>query len=104
MRQLDEGRLLESILTPSKEVAPEFSASFLTATDGRMLAGRFTGSRDPAKGKFIFVDQQGVVHLIAPDEIEDVTVTTKSLMPDNLLDALTDLEVRDLFSFLCTMD
>ena len=103
MRQLDEERLLESILTPSKEVAPEFSAWFLATADGRMLAGRFPGSREPAQGKFIFVDQQGVVHLIAPDEIEEVSVSKKSLMPDNLLDALTDLEIRDLFSFLCTL-
>jgi len=100
MRQLNEERLLESIVTPSKEISPEFSAWFLTKSDGRILTGLFTGAREPAEGKFIFVDQQGKVHLIGSDEIEEVSVSKKSLMPDKLLDTLTDQDVRDLFSFL----
>lgn len=100
MRQLDGERMLESIITPSKEIAPEFAAWVLTTNDGRTLTGLFTGARDPKEGKFIFVDQQGEVHLFLSGEIKEVSVSKKSLMPDKLLDSLTDQQIRDLFAFL----
>lgn len=104
MRQLDGERLLESLVAPSKEIAPEFAAWHLTPNDGRTLTGLFTGARDPKTGKFIFVDQQGATHLFASGEIEEVSVSKKSLMPEKLLDPLTDQQIRDLIAFLRSLE
>jgi hypothetical protein len=96
--QLSRERLLESILDPSKEVAPQFVPYAIRTEDGRTFTGVFVGE-DGARNQQ-FGDTEGKIHRVAAEQIEDRKPIDKSLMPDNYGQTLTVGELRDLLAFL----
>jgi putative heme-binding domain-containing protein len=91
-------KIIESILFPSREIAPMYVPVILTLRDGRTITGVGLDEFGPrglrltdATGKLVQVDAADVVSR----RLDKV-----SLMPDNLADALTRRELRDLVEFL----
>ena len=88
--------LLENIVDPSASIAQNFRSSILALEDGRTINGVITKTLN------------GIIHLQTKDEVlripesdvEDQRETELSLMPNQLLDSLTDDEKADLFGWL----
>jgi putative heme-binding domain-containing protein len=97
--QLDERRLLESILQPSKEVAPEFRTWVLGTADGKSLTALSLGRFDKDR-KERFADAEGQVHILDVKDIEARRPSDISIMPDGLERFMTIDDVRDLVAFL----
>ncbi|HEX5471506.1 MAG TPA: PVC-type heme-binding CxxCH protein [Lacipirellulaceae bacterium] len=98
-RSASREKILTSILQPSQEIAPDYQAWILVTTDGKT----HTGLRLPKPGddgKEDYIDATGKVFTLPSDDIEDRTVSDKSMMPDNLQAMLTDADLRDLLTFL----
>jgi len=98
-RSASREKILNSILQPSQEIAPDYQAWILVTTDGKT----HTGLRLPKPGddgKEDYVDATGKVFTLPSDDIEDRTVSDKSIMPDNLQAMLTNADLRDLLTFL----
>jgi putative heme-binding domain-containing protein len=95
-RRLSRTELAESLVYPSKQVADRFKAFSLEAKDGTVFTGFITEQTDAA---VTFADQQQV-RQIPRTEIVRLAPQTLSLMPDRLLNRLTDDETRDLLAFL----
>jgi putative membrane-bound dehydrogenase-like protein len=91
-------RLVESILTPSKEVAPRFVNWQLTLTDGRTRTGMIVD--EGFDSTIRLADSQGKVEVIPRTQVEERHALTTSIMPDNLTDLMTVQEWRDLVAFL----
>ncbi|HEY8502956.1 MAG TPA: c-type cytochrome, partial [Gemmataceae bacterium] len=98
-RQLSRRRLLESILQPSREVAPMYRAWLLEMADGRTLTGSALGPTDKGR-KERFVDAEGKVFVVPTAEIESRRQTDVSIMPQGLEKTLTPEDLRDLLAFL----
>ena len=92
----DLGYLAENILNPSGVVNRDWLLSVVELEDGRVLSGVVAESRERT------------VTLITPteklplerDEIAAITPTSRSPMPEGLLDPLSAEEVRDLVAYL----
>lgn len=97
-RSLDRRRLIESIVQPSKEVAPQFVAYTLATNDGRVLTGLLLG--EAADGSQTYADAEGRLFTLKADEIDQRQPQAKSIMPDDLVGTLTLQEFRDLLAFL----
>ena len=97
-KALTRERLLESIVHPSKEIAPMFTNWTILKTDGETLSGIHIG--DEVDGRMKFADQTGRVFHIHPNDIDQRKPSEKSIMPDSLADNLTPQEMRDLLAFL----
>ncbi|HUE71572.1 MAG TPA: HEAT repeat domain-containing protein [Pirellulaceae bacterium] len=97
-KALTRERLLESIVNPSKEIAPMFTSSTILKTDGELLTGIHIG--DEVDGRIKFADQNGRVFHVHPNDIDQRQPSEKSIMPDSLADNLTPQELRDLLAFL----
>ncbi|HXG61579.1 MAG TPA: PVC-type heme-binding CxxCH protein [Planctomycetota bacterium] len=95
---LTRERLLDSILEPSKEVAPMFVLWRVLTRDGRVLDGRLL-QEDPS-GTLVLIDAQGRTTSIRASEIEERRPSQLSIMPENLQAAMTRQELRDLLAFL----
>ena len=54
---MDRRRLVESILTPSKEIAPQFVAWSVARTDGTVFTGILL--EQTPEGSLVFADAQG---------------------------------------------
>lgn len=91
-------RLLESILQPSKEIAPRYAAQLVELSDGEKLTLIYVGPSPD--GKQIWADANGKMQLIEPGAIESKSPLTTSIMPTGLNQAMTATEMRDLLAFL----
>ncbi len=92
----DLGYLLQNIVDPSAVVSRDWQLSIVTLTDGRLLTGVVV-ERTPRT-----VTLQGVTErqTLGTDEIEEITPTERSPMPDGLLDQLTESQICDLVAYL----
>ena len=93
-------RIVESILNPNKEVAPMFTPWTLLLADGSTKVGLFVGGTN--RNTQAFVDPNGQQFEVRPEDVEDRKPAKTSIMPAELVDALTDQEFRDLVAFLET--
>lgn len=91
-------RLVQSLVDPSREIAPPFTAYTLLTRDGEVLTGLHVG--DEVDGRMRYADQNGRVFLVHPDQIERRVISRQSIMPEGLVDLLTEQELRDLLAFL----
>jgi putative heme-binding domain-containing protein len=91
--------MLLAIVNPSAEIREGFETYLITTKDGRALNGFKVEENDQA---FVIrgIDGQNIV--IPIDQIRSRKVSPRSLMPEGLLDALSDQELRDLFAFLAS--
>ncbi len=89
--------IAESILQPSAVVAPHYQAWKIETTDGRTLTGLLIGTYLDVSE---YIDEKGKRFKLTAGEVADVRAAKNSIMPDGLLDGLTDQEVRDLLAYL----
>lgn len=88
--------ILQSILEPSREIAPQYFHTNLLLTDGTVFSGILLRSSSVE----VFRDSKGKERRFQKNEIEASTESKVSLMPDGLVASLTDSELRDLLAFL----
>jgi putative membrane-bound dehydrogenase-like protein len=95
---LSRRRLVDSIINPSREVAPLFVPWAIETTDGRALVGLLAS--EGLQGEQHYIDPQGNAFMLRPLEIAARQPHTRSLMPDGLEKQLTPQEFRDLLAYL----
>ena len=91
--------LIESIVLPSKKVAPEFATTAIQTVDGQVILGRIereTESVVVIRTANAFAEPVTV----AKDDIEERALTNKSIMPSGLLNSLEEHEILDLMAYL----
>jgi putative heme-binding domain-containing protein len=86
-----------SILEPSRTIAPSFGTFVVTLKSGKTLNGVKLGE---SEAMLTIADNQGQRHVLARKDIEDVSASAVSTMPDGLEQRLTQEEFVDLIAFL----
>jgi putative membrane-bound dehydrogenase-like protein len=89
--------LVTQVVDPSAYIRPEYVAYTIDTRDGRSLIGLVVES---TAGSVTLVNAKTERTVIPRDKIEEMTPSSVSLMPEKLLDAFSDPELRDLFSYL----
>ncbi len=98
-RNLDRRRLIESILSPSKEIAPQFTVWNVLTTDGRTQTGILL-SEQAKEATQTFGDTSGKTFTVKIADVESRTPQQLSIMPTGLERQMTTQEFRDLLAFL----
>jgi putative heme-binding domain-containing protein len=93
--------IMESILEPSKEIAPEFEAVSVATTDGRVITGLRVNETNFS---IQLREESGRFHSLLKRDLEEIKVLKKSLMPENFAELLTVKELHDLFAYLMTLE
>lgn len=88
--------LLENMVDPSAIVAAEFRATVFVLSDGHVLTGIVREKND----KTITIETPESKQVIDRQLVDETSVSEKSLMPDGLLQVLTDAQIRDLIAYL----
>jgi len=89
--------LLSSLVDPSAVVRKEYAGQTFALKDGRVLTGMVV--EEDGRTLTLF-DAQKQKTTIAKSEIEERKAAEASIMPEGLLDTLTEEQVRDLFRYL----
>jgi len=88
---------LENIADPSAVIRDEFVTFRIETKDGRSLSG-IIAAQDKATITLKLNDGQSV--RLAREQIDDLAALTVSLMPEDVLKGLSDVQIRDLFAYL----
>ena len=93
-------RIIEDILDPNRNVDVAFRSTTMVTTEGKVLTGLFRREQGES---LVFVDNQGKEFSVPKAEIDEQNKTAISLMPENLVQSITEQEFYDLVSYLLTI-
>lgn len=100
-RVANRDRIIDSILDPSKEIAPQFVQHTVETKNGESFAGILTGQQSDGTVTLLMNDGRGVV--VPGSQVATHENSKVSLMPDELEQGLTLQEFRDLLAFLLSL-
>lgn len=89
--------IVESILEPSRTLAPSYESVTVALKDGRILSGLRVAETDVT---LTLADNQAAKHVLEKPTIEERRVQPTSIMPDGLEKRFTTDEFVDLIAFL----
>ena len=91
------GTMLISIVNPNAEIREGFEYNLLETKDGRSLSG-FLVERDSQV--VVLRGLEGEDIALRQSDVKELRPVGRSLMPEGLLDGLSDRELRDFFAYL----
>jgi putative heme-binding domain-containing protein len=91
------GTLLPSIVNPSAEIREGYQYYTVETKDSRALSGFFV-DRDNQVTALRGLDGENII--LRASEIVDLQPMGRSLMPDGLLEGMSDQDLRDLFAYI----
>jgi putative membrane-bound dehydrogenase-like protein len=89
--------ILESILQPSVLVAPHYQTWQVETSDGKVRTGLLVRT---VLDDYTYLDAKGAFFRVNTRDVVDSRPIPQSIMPDGLVDQLTDQEMRDLLAYL----
>jgi putative heme-binding domain-containing protein len=89
--------LLTAILDPSRAVEPKYAVYHVITADGRAYSGVLAAE---TVAQIELVEQENRRHAIPRGEIEELTSTAKSLMPDGFEKEVSRQQLADLIAYL----
>ncbi|HEX4149913.1 MAG TPA: c-type cytochrome, partial [Pirellulales bacterium] len=92
-----KAELLMHVLDPSRSVEGNFRAYTVLTDDGRVLTGLLSGE---SKTSIELIDAEAKLHAVQREDIEELTASTKSIMPEGFEKQLQPQELVDLLEFL----
>jgi putative heme-binding domain-containing protein len=93
--------LMESILEPSKEIAPEFEAVAVATKNGRVITGLRVNETNFSIQLY---EENGRFHSFLKRDLDDFKTLKKSLMPENFTELLSVKQLHDLFAYLMSLE
>ena len=91
--------LVQNIVDPSAVIRQEFMSHVAVTKDGQLLTGLLAES---TADTITLVDSKNQRTVLKRNDLEELKESPVSLMPEKLLDDLTDQQVRDLVAYLQT--
>lgn len=92
--------LLESILVPSKAIADQYVQWTITTLDGKSITGLLVAESEK---KLTLRDANGKDYEIESANIDSKKKSLLSIMPDNLINAMTEDDLIDLVEYMTTL-
>lgn len=100
-RTMDQKKLAESILDPSREISPQFTTWIIELKSGKTVTGLLLG--EEINGDLRLANPQGDVFFVPFNDIEVRTPTKSSIMPEKLHTQMTESEFGELIEYLTTL-
>jgi putative heme-binding domain-containing protein len=89
--------MLPSIVNPSAEIREGYQYYTVETKDGRSLSGFFV---DRDNQVTVLRELNGENVTLRAEEIQELQPVGRSLMPEGLVEGMTDQELRDFFAYL----
>ena len=96
----DPDAVMRDIVEPNASINPDYVSYSVLTNDGNALTGLFESANE---NKIVLIDNAAKSHTIDRTEIEDIRVSSVSLMPAGF-DKLGKENLQDLVAFLCSAD
>src|SRR5262249_45164787 len=93
----NRGLLLSDVVDPSAAIRKDYVAYVVVTKNGRVLNGLIAESTPQT---ITVLDAKNERSIVAREDIEELSPSAQSLMPEKLLDEFGEQDIRDLFSYL----
>ena len=93
----DRLKLVRNIVDPSSEIRPQYISHIAVTKDGRAITGLLANS---AAETITLLDAKNKRIVLNRSDLEALRESNASLMPEKLLDPMTDQQIRDLVAYL----
>jgi putative heme-binding domain-containing protein len=93
-------QLVSNVFDPSLVIGASYQARTVLTTDGRVLAGLLVEDNPQ---RVVLKQQGGKLETIAREDVDQIKVSTLSLMPEGIEKQLKPQEIADLFAYI-TLD
>lgn len=90
--------LLENLIDPSAAVSKDYRMQIVVTTGGRIITGQLIAESEGA----VTIQTVNDKLVVPSDEIESLTASPLSMMPEGMLQKLTTRQVRDLVAYLAS--
>lgn len=90
--------VLTNVIDPSAAIAKEYKMNIVITTDGRVLTGMIVEK----SGERITLQTVNERIVLLPEDIEELSESPLSMMPEGQFDQLTSQQIRDLVAYLAT--
>jgi putative heme-binding domain-containing protein len=90
--------LLTNIVDPSELIGKDYQPIVIATVDGRLLTGIVQNEDDVS----VTLATANETVTVPKDEIDERVLSSKSMMPDDILKPLTEYEVRSLVAYLAS--
>jgi putative heme-binding domain-containing protein len=93
--------IMESILQPSKDIDPQYEALRVVTKKGLVIVGlRVNETNFSVQLR----EENGRFHSFNKNELDEIIVMKKSLMPEDIAEHLTVKELHDVFAYLMSLE
>ncbi|HJT33531.1 MAG TPA: PVC-type heme-binding CxxCH protein [Pirellulales bacterium] len=99
-KKYERATLLETILDPSKAIAPEYVPYLVETEQGRVYVGFVVENNDD---RLVLKDAKGQLIHIAAGDVGALEAQKKSIMPDLVLRDVTAQDAADLLAYLTSL-
>jgi putative heme-binding domain-containing protein len=99
-KKYGRAELLDQILNPSRKIDPKYMTYIVETKAGRVFTGLLISRTDK---QVLLRDAKQKQTIIPANEIEELIVQRKSLMPELLLKDMTAQQVADLLAYLSSL-
>ncbi len=99
-KKYERAAMLETIMDPSRGIAPEFVSYLVETVDGQSYLGFITEKTDK---EIVLKDAQSKLIRLPAKSIESTTPQKKSIMPELVLRDVSAQDAADLLAFLQTL-
>jgi putative heme-binding domain-containing protein len=89
--------LIRNVVDPAGVIREGYQQYVVATTDGRILSGILA---ENSGGKVTVLDAKGIRTPLGREEVESLKPADSSLMPEGILESLSDQDVCDLFAYL----
>ena len=93
----DIKKLLHNIVAPSAMIREQYISHVVVTVEGRLLTGLLAESTTET---LTILDAQNKRTVIRRDEVDEISESPISLMPERILEPLTDQQIRDLIAYV----
>ena len=100
-RSMNRRKLAESLLQPSREIAPQFVTWTFVTKSGLVHTGIIV--QETREGLIMIGTTEGKTVTLPVDQVEERTAQKTSIMPEKLIERMTVGEIRDVLAFLETL-
>ena len=92
--------VLENVLTPSAAIAKDYQLKTIFTVNGRQISGIVKHTGENA----LTVQTANEIVIVSNDDIDEITTSPLSMMPDGLWAKLSDDEIRDFVKYLASKE
>lgn len=93
----DRRKLVQNIVDPNSEIRPQYISHVAVTREGRVLTGLLA---DSDADSITLLDAKNNRTRLRRADLEELRESKTSLMPEKLLDQLTDQQIRDLVAYV----